>query len=180
MRQIPYNQAPKKLPKYLTKQEIDTILDKVNHDTMQHSRRNYIMLLTLWRTGIRVSELVHLKKSDLKEDTILIQQGKGKKDRVVPLSADLRNLLLTYADRLQPENVIFAITRRQVNNVIRRYAPGVHAHTFRHSFAVHYLKSGGNLRSLQLILGHTSLMVTQIYLTLSGVDVKEDYDKIVW
>ena len=138
------------------------------------------MLLTLWRCGLRVSELVHLKKIDIKADDITIRQGKGHKDRVIPLSIDLRNLLLTYADRLQPENIIFPITRRQVNNIIKRFAPGVHAHTFRHSFAVHYLKSGGNLRSLQIILGHRSLMTTQVYLTLSGVDVKADYDKIVW
>lgn len=180
MKGIPYNQTPKKLPKYLTKEEVDAILDKVNHDSKQHSRRNYIMLLTLWRSGMRVSDLIHLKKSDIKADTIIIRMGKGSKDRVIPLGADLRNLLLTYADRLQPENNIFNITRRQVNNVIRRYAPGVHAHTFRHSFAVHYLKGGGNLRSLQIILGHSSLMTTQVYLILSGVDVKEDYDKIVW
>jgi len=180
MRQIPYNQAPKNLPKYLSKEEINTLLDKVNHDTMQHSRRNYIMLLTLWRTGMRVSDLVHLKKMDIKEDTIIIRQGKGKKDRVIPLGGDLRNLLLTYSDRLQPEHIIFSITRRQVNNIIKRYAPGVHAHTFRHSFAVHYLKCGGNLRSLQMILGHSTLLTTQVYLTLSGVDVKEDYNKLVW
>jgi len=180
MKGIPYNQTPKKLPRTLTKNEIDTILDNVNHDNKQHSRRNYIMLLTLWRSGLRVSELIHLKKSDIKEDNIIIHHGKGGKDRIIPIGSDLRNLLLTYGDRLQPENIIFAITRKQVNNVIQKYAPGIHAHTFRHSFAVHYLKGGGNLRSLQIILGHSSLMTTQIYLILSGVDVKEDYDKIIW
>ena len=129
---------------------------------------------------MRVSDLVHLKKEDIKEDVIVIRCGKGKKDRVIPLSFDLRALLLTYADNMNKDVNVFNVSRRQVNNIIKRYAPGIHAHTFRHSFAVFYLKSGGNLRSLQLILGHSCLNVTEKYLILSGVDVKQDYDKIIW
>ena len=175
-----YNPGSKTFPKYLSKDEINIVLDKANHDNNVHGRRNYLMLLTLWKTGIRVSELNHIKKSDIKDDTLLIRCGKGSKDRVVPLAFDLRNLLLTYSDNIPGNRFIFGVTREQVNNIIKKYDRSIHAHTFRHSFAVHYLKSGGNLRSLQLILGHYSLMTTQVYLMLSGVDVKQDYDKIVW
>lgn len=175
-----YNPTPKTFPKYLSKEEINVVLDKANHDINAHGRRNYIMLLTLWKSGMRVSELIHIKKSDIKDDTILIRCGKGSKDRVIPLAFDLRSLLLTYSDNIQGNRFIFGVTRKQVNNIIKKYDPKIHAHTFRHSFAVHYLKSGGNLRSLQLILGHSSLNTTQIYLMLSGVDVNADYNKVVW
>jgi len=180
MEKTSFSNIPKKLPKYLSKEEINTVLDKVNHDNNKHGRRNYLMLFCLWRTGMRVSDLVHLKKSDLKEDTIIIRQGKGKKDRVIPFNHELRNLLLTYADTMDKDQILFNLQRRQINNIIKKYNPDIHAHTFRHSFSVHYLKSGGNLRSLQLILGHSCLNVTEKYLILSGIDVRNDYNKILW
>jgi len=180
MKKQHYNKTPKYLPKYLTKEEIDAVLDKANHDTNKHGRRNYLMLLTLWRTGMRVSDLVGLKKGEIKEDTIIAREGKGHKDRVIPIGFDLRALLLTYADTMNKDSIIFKIQRRQVNNIIKKYNPKIHAHTFRHSFAVHYLKSGGNIRALQKILGHSSLNTTQIYLDLVGTDIVDDYNKIVW
>lgn len=171
---------PKKLPKYLGKDAIDAVLERANRDNNKHGRRNYIMLLALWRTGMRVSDLVHLRKSDIKEDTINIRDGKGAKGRIIPLSFDFRALLLTYADSMDKDAILFPLKCRQVNNIIKKYDPSMHAHLFRHSFSYHYVKSGGSIRALQKILGHTDLATTSIYLDLVSADLVEDYAKIKW
>jgi len=180
MEKTTFNNIPKKLPKYYTKQEILDVLDKANHDMNKHGRRNYLIMFTLWCTGMRVSDLVNLIKNDIKDNAIVIRKGKGKKDRVIPISLELRNLLLTKADNLPGNSRVFPLTRHQINNIIKKYDRTLHAHVFRHSFAVHFLKSGGNIRSLQLILGHKHINTTQVYLILSGVDLADDYNKVSW
>jgi site-specific recombinase XerD len=161
--------------------EISIILDAAKADTSSFGRRNFLILLMLSRTGLRVSELVKLRKKDIKDNSIFVLQGKFNKDRVVPLEKELDNILSFYLDTLQPNNKLFNITDRQIRNVINKYAPKsmeMHPHRFRHSFAVHYLKGGGNLRSLQKILGHNNLNSTSVYLDLTLTDVREDFDKI--
>lgn len=174
-----YDTTPKTFPKYLTETEIQDILDRAKKDRY----RNYILLLTMWRTGLRVSEIVNLKKRDIKDKSITVRQGKGKRDRLVPLEKELGNLLWGFTDRMTPKSKLFPISDRQVRNIVSKYAPDeidVHPHTFRHSFAIHCLKNGMNLRSLQKILGHSSLTTTQVYLDVIGEDIIEDFNKVVW
>jgi len=174
-----YDKVTKTLPKYVDKSVIIEMLDKAK----QHKMRNYIMLLILWKTGIRASELVNLRKIDIKQDVIEIRQGKGKKDRVVPLADDLNNILALYVDNISKNDLLFTIKRRQVQNIVHKYQPegfNVHPHTLRHSFAVYCLKNGLNVRTLQKILGHSNLSTTAVYLDLVAKDVKEDFKKVVW
>lgn len=169
----------KQLPKYLEKSVIFEILQKAK----EHSRRNYLMLLILWCTGMRVSDLVNLEKRDIREDTISIRLGKGKKDRVIPLDNKLNDIICFYTDGLKPNEKLFKITDRQIRNIINKHtSEGIHAspHTFRHSFAVHCLKSGVNIRTLQKILGHANLTTTEVYLDIVGEDIKEDFKKVDW
>lgn len=174
----------KTLPKYLDKTAIQTIIDNANHDTNKHGRRNHLLLLVLWRTGIRAEEVSKLAKKDIHEDTLTIRQGKGRKDRVVPLGSDLRNLLLVYSDQLKSEDRLFDMTARQLRNIVRKYTPDelswVHPHTFRHSFAVFCINHGMNIIALARILGHTSIQTTQIYLQLTLKDIKDEYKKLPW
>lgn len=170
---------PKTLPKYISKQEIMNILDKARKDRY----RNYILLLTLWRTGLRNSEIVNLKKQDIHEKTIIVRQGKGKKDRVIPLESELGNLLGLYTDQLKPRDKLFKLSDRQVRNIVKKYTPSeldVHPHTFRHSFAVYCLQNGMNIRTLQKVLGHSSLTTTQVYLDIVGEDVIDNFKKVEW
>ena len=178
-----YDKTRKILPKYITQSEISTMLDKAKKDRY----RNYILLLTLSRTGVRVSELIKLQKKDIQEDTIIIRQGKGKKDRVIPLERELGNILGLYTDRMKPKDRLFPFSKkwgdRQVRNIVYKYAPkdlDVSPHTIRHSFAVHCLKRGMNIRNLQKILGHSSLTTTQVYLDVTGSDVAENFWKVEW
>jgi len=174
-----FNKKHKSLPKYITQEEVIYILDKAKKDRY----RNYILLLVLSRTGMRVSEIVSVQKRDLINNTIIVRNAKGKKDRVIPLERELDNILGLYTDRLNPKDKLFDITDRQVRNIVYKYAPDgldVHPHTLRHSFAVHCLKSGMNLRSLQKILGHSNLNTTQVYLDVVGDDIKDDFKKVEW
>jgi len=167
--------TPKILPKYSSREEILEILDTAKKD----SRRNYLILLTLWRTGLRVSELVNLRKRDIKDGNIFVILGKGKKDRVIPLEKELDATWGFYLDGLKPKDRVFPMTDRNVRYIIKRYCD-LHPHSFRHSFAVHTLKAGMNIRSLQKILGHVNLETTAEYLDVVGKDVKEDFDKVEW
>lgn len=169
----------KLLPKYLEKTKIDEMLEKARND----NKRNYLILLTLWRTGIRNSELINLKKRDIKVDELTIRQGKGHKDRIVPLDTHLSDLLQYHTAKIPLDDKAFPLTSAQIRNISHRYQPKdevVKPHTFRHSFAVHCLKQGMNLRSLQKILGHNDLATTAVYLDLIAKDIKEDYQKVQW
>lgn len=174
-----FDNTPKELPKYCSKEEIEVIIAKADHDTGKHGRRNHIILTVLWQTGMRAEEITNLRKKDIQADTIIIRGGKGGKDRVIPVKNDLRNLLLLYSDQLNGDEQIFPLSTRQIRNIVYRYSE-MHPHTFRHSFAVYCLKSGMNIRTLQKILGHSGLNTTQVYLDLSGVDINDEYKKVNW
>ena len=168
---------PIKLIKYLGKTKIDEMLNKARDD----NRRNYLILLTLWRTGIRNSELVKLEKRDIKskEERIIVRQGKGYKDRWIPLDETLSDLLGYHSADLTLNDRLFPLTTAQIRNIVHKYEEEVtKPHTFRHSFAVHCLKSGMNIRSLQKILGHKDLATTAEYLDLIGKDVMADFKKV--
>jgi len=159
------------------------MLNRAKTEGKKFSYRNYIILMTLSRTGMRANDLVSLHKHDITEKTIIVRQGKGKKDRVIPLEHELSSLLGLYTDRLTPKDKVFPMSIRQVWNIVHKYTPDgldVHPHTLRHSFAVHCLKSGMNIRSLQMILGHGNLNTTSVYLDLVGKDIVDDFEKVEW
>jgi len=127
--------------------------------------------------------MTKLRKRDITNNTVIVRLGKGRKDRAIPLDHELDSILGLYCDRLAPNQRLFPITDRQIRNIIYRYRPegyDIHPHTLRHSFAVHCLKNGMNIRNLQRILGHERITTTQIYLDLTLTDMKDDYEKVPW
>lgn len=177
MGEIHQYSQPRTLPKYYNREEVLTVLDKAKN----HNKRNYLLLLIMFRTGLRVSEVVKLKKQDIKDGNITVRQGKGKKDRVVTIESELDNILGFYLDGLQPQDKLFPVTTRRVQDICHKYGgKDLHPHVLRHSFAVHCLKCGMNLRSLQKILGHSNLNTTQVYLDVVGEDVAQDFKKVKW
>jgi site-specific recombinase XerD len=170
---------PKKLFKYLEKTQIDEVLERARNNG---GTRNYLILLTLFRTGMRCDDLTSFTKRDIKSDRIVIRQGKGKKDRQIPLEPTLKDLLMFYCSSIGLDEKLFPISNAQVRNICHKYQGehNIHPHTFRHSFAVHYLKSGGNIRCLQKILGHKDLNTTAVYLDLIANDIIDDFKKIEW
>jgi integrase/recombinase XerD len=174
-----FNQVPKKLPKYITKAEISMMLERAK----KSKYRDYILLLLLSRSGLRVSEVTKLRKCDLINGNIMVLLAKGMKDRVVPIEKELGTILGLYSDTMKPKQKLFDLSDRQVRNIVYKYSPEgnkVHPHTLRHSFAVFCLMNGMNIRNLQKILGHSNLTTTQIYLDVTGEDIKVDFEKIKW
>ena len=167
----------KKLPKFLQKTEVEKILDRAQNENTEH----YLMILTLFRAGLRVSELVSLTPDDidLENDRIEIREGKGAKDRVVPLHPELKSNLKTYMDikELKDSDKLFDYSERWVQEIVKKYTDKdwVTPHTFRHSFAVHVINSGMDSRKLQKMLGHSSLSTTEIYLDLTAKQVVDDF-----
>ena len=171
-----------KLPEVLTVEEIDRIISAVDRSKAE-GQRNRAILETLYSCGLRVSELVTLKLSDLYFDEGFIKvEGKGSKQRLVPISPRaIKEIRLYFTDRnlmkIKPgfEDFVFIsnfgknISRIMVFHIIKELAERIglkkkiSPHTFRHSFATHLLEGGANLRAIQCMLGHESIGTTEIY-----------------
>lgn len=171
-----------KLPEVLTVEEIDTLISSVDL-SKNEGQRNRAILETLYSCGLRVSELTHLKISDLYLDEGFIKvEGKGSKQRLVPISPRAtREIQLYFMDRDRGkikdgyEDFVFlarwgnSISRIMVFHLIKELAEAtgiiknISPHTFRHSFATHLLEGGANLRAIQCMLGHESIATTEIY-----------------
>ena len=170
------------LPEVLTIEEIDTLIGTIDLSSNE-GQRNRTILETLYSCGLRVSELCHLKISDLYLDEGFIKvEGKGSKQRLVPISPRaIQELRLYFIDRnlttIKPgfEDFVFIskrgknISRIMVFHIIKELADAIglqkniSPHTFRHSFATHLLEGGANLRAIQCMLGHESIGTTEIY-----------------
>lgn len=172
------------LPKVLTEQEINTLINESYKDKTNYGIRLTVMLEILYATGIRVSELVNLKLSSFREDlsSILIF-GKGRKERFVPLTLTAKNVLRKYLNirvfflKGQDVGYLFPsmsankhITRHRFFQLIKDHAVKINfsfkeisPHIIRHSFATHLLDRGVDLRTIQSSLGHSDISSTQIY-----------------
>ena len=163
----------KRLPKYLNDDEVKAIMEHCE------GRRDRIIIELILLTGLRVSECLGITPDDIdfRNRTIRIH-GKGSKDRMVypprELLYDLRDYIADEDVELQ--NRIFVITRQRVFQTIKELS-GRSPHKLRHTFAVNYLESGGDLRTLQKILGHSSLKTTSIYLDLLDSTVQDASEK---
>lgn len=188
----------RKLPDTLSLEEIDALIAAIDLSSKE-GERNRAMLETLYGCGLRVSELVSLKISDLFFDEGFIKiTGKGNKERFVPIANLTKKYIQIYKDLVRPEipfkkefsDTLFLnrrggqLTRAMVFTIINNLATRIglkkkiSPHTFRHSFATHLLENGADLRSIQLMLGHESITTTEIYLHLDRkflTDVLENF-----
>lgn len=183
----------RKLPEVLSIEEVDLLIGAVNLNSHEGSR-NRAMLEVLYSCGLRVSELVNLKFTDLFYDEGFVRViGKGNKERLVPLSESVEVEISTYQEKMRSkldvkdghENFIFLnrrgkqLTRVMVFIIIKDLAAKINLtksispHTFRHSFATHLIEGGANLRAIQEMLGHESIITTEIYTHLDQSFLKE-------
>ena len=173
----------RKLPEILTIEEIDSMIDSLDHSKLE-TERNAAILETLYSCGLRVSELVNLKFEDLHFDKGFVRViGKGNKERLVPVSPSVETKVTAYRNNSRltipikhgNEKFIFLnrrgakLTRTMILTIVKQTAllagitKTVSPHTFRHSFATHLLEGGANLRAIQEMLGHESITTTEIY-----------------
>lgn len=178
--EIPLPKKDKKLPEVLTKDEVRNLIDST--DTV----KSRLIVSLLYSTGLRVSELVNLKVSDvnLDEKTGWVRRGKGSKDRLMVMSENLSEELKEYlATRGKENSYIFSkekpLTTRNIQKIIKgaRQRAGINKkvtpHTLRHSFATHLLEQGIDIRIIQAMLGHSSLSTTQVYTHISSEQLKK-------
>lgn len=187
----------RKLPDTLSLNEIDQLITAVDLSKSE-GFRNKCILETLYSCGLRVSELVNLKISDLffSEGFIKVN-GKGNKDRFVPIEKSTKVLIQEYikVHRVQLKiykehtDILFLnrrgkqLTRAMIFTIIKRLAviinlkKSISPHTFRHSFATHLLENGADLRSIQLMLGHESITTTEVYVHLDRKHLNEVLQK---
>ncbi|KAA6320670.1 Tyrosine recombinase XerD [termite gut metagenome] len=172
-----------KLPNVLTVKEVDMLISCIDLSKSE-GQRNRAILETLYSCGLRVSELVHLKLSNLYFDEKFIKvEGKGSKQRLVPISSKaIKEITLYFTDRnllkvkKGYEDYVFlnrrgnCLTRVMIFYIIKELmkaagiTKSISPHTFRHSFATHLLEGGANLRAIQCMLGHESIATTEIYI----------------
>lgn len=183
----------RKLPDTLSTDEIDSLIGAIDLEK-DEGERNRAMLETLYGCGLRVSELVSLKISDLFfEEGFLKVSGKGNKQRFVPIGNLTQKYIQLYRNtkRLElpiqkgHEDTLFLnrrgrqLTRAMIFTIIKDLAVKINLHktisphTFRHSFATHLLENGADLRSIQLMLGHESITTTEIYVHLDRRHLKQ-------
>lgn len=184
--EVPRFHAP--IPKVLSQDEVLELIRMP--DKGRTSLRDRTMLELLYATGLRVSELINLKKGDVNlEGGFVVAMGKRSKERVVPLGTYSREAVKTYLDTDAPKGFFLfpnrnggPLTRQAIWKIIRRYSTrlergGISPHTIRHTFATHLLEGGADLRSVQILLGHEDISTTQIYTHVDSKRLKEIHKK---
>ena len=193
---------PKSLPKFLTPDEVEQILNNTKIETPA-GYRNRTILELLWATGMRISELSGLNFGDLNlEHNEIRVLGKGSKERIILVTDRAKNYLERYIETARPlipkgfpspdteedspvfiNNTGYRLQTRTVRNVINEVVEKINLpkhvtpHVFRHSFATHLIENGADLRVVQELLGHASISNTQIYTHVSTQHLKEVYNE---
>jgi integrase/recombinase XerD len=183
----------KKLPEVLSIEEIDSLKNAIDM-SKNEGHRNRAIIETLYSCGLRVSELVNLKITNIYfEEGFIRVIGKGNKERLVPFSPSVEKEIKIYRDLVRVhqeikdghEDFLFLnrrgaqLTRVMIFTIIKdlalvaRIKKNISPHTFRHSFATHLVEGGANLRAIQEMLGHESISTTEIYTHLSNDLLKE-------
>src|SRR5690554_4611453 len=181
----------RKLPNILSIDEIDLLISSIDLSTPE-GERNRCMLETLYSCGLRATELISLKISELYfEEGFIRVQGKGNKQRFVPIAPTAIKYITIYKNKIRShisikkghEDFLFLnrrgaqLTRAMLFTIIKNAAKkaelkkNISPHTFRHSFATHLLQNGADLRAIQQMLGHQSITTTEIYMHLNQKDL---------
>lgn len=188
----------KRNPDFLFVEEMTALLDSIETDTAL-GVRNKAMLELMYASGLRCSEVVNLKVTDIDyQRQVLLIHGKGGKDRYVPYHDYAKEVLEAYLDgerytlmahAKEVHSYVFVnnrgnkMTNRGVQNIVDRVCQQydatkkIHPHTFRHSFATHLLNAGADLRTVQELLGHANLSSTQVYTHITDEYLKQVYQK---
>ena len=181
-----------KLPVVVNSKDLEKMFDDIPTDTLL-GQRDKVMLKTIFGCGLRASEVISLKVSDIQNGSLRVL-GKRSKMRLVPIPAALREALVGYLAHVRPkllcphttEKHLFVgrrgkpLTRQGLAKRLKEYAGSegidMHLHTLRHSYATSMLSRGADLRSLQMLLGHSDIKTTQIYTHVDTQDLEAAYE----
>lgn len=168
---------------YLVKPEVDLLLEKAIDNP-----RDWLLILCGWTLGLRISELIKIKKGDIDyyNQSIKVVWLKKRKamNRHLPLPDITYRSLNQYIASLNKDDLIFPISRIRAFQIIKKYeklsgiSKNISPHTLRHSFAIHFLKQTRNLAALQKWLGHSQITTTMIYLRIVQSDLADEIKKV--
>jgi integrase/recombinase XerD len=163
--------------KYWEKDYINETINKISN------HKDKMLLFTLWRTGLRITEIINIKKQDIdfKNYTMQVRYLKSRKylNRIVPMHPQLKDMLQLYSAGMNLEQKLFPITRQRADQIVKHYfGKDGYCHRFRHSFAINWLRSGGNIVDLHALLGHAKIQTTMEYLKIVPTDLGKELLKI--
>ncbi len=184
----------KTLPRFLSEEELNCLFDSFNDDD-PHELLNHCICELMYSCGLRVSEVCNLTLNQYNRANLFLRVlGKGNKERMVPIARSSADLLNCYLDGTRPEynkrNLSYLLINRRGNQLSRKYVSdmltakekelgldlNITAHSFRHTFATDLLANGADLRSVQELLGHSSISTTQIYTHVQAKQLHQTYD----
>ncbi len=170
---------PKKLPKFLTKEEILNSISNINTNSSWFELRDKALILFLYATGLRISEALNVKLSDIEDGWVKVQMAKGEKQRIVPIAKIALEAINEYLKKRKCiSEYLFLnknckkLSRISAFNITKKYL-NISPHILRHSFATALVLGGADLRVVQELLGHASLNTTQIYTHIQKENLKE-------
>jgi len=185
---IPYVKSSRKLPNILSVERFMERLDCVQHKAQASSRwldkRNYAFVMLLYATGMRVSEALKFRMSDIENGWIRIENAKGSKDRYVPIADDAIRALEEYI-KVSPFSILKATFVNYQGKAINRTTAykiventmGMNPHSLRHHFATHMIIGGADISVVSELLGHSNLVTTQIYTHIQRPQLADTVNK---
>jgi integrase/recombinase XerD len=175
---LKFSKIPKLLPKFLSYQEIQNALNQIDRSSFV-GLRDYALILFLYATGTRVSECLALRREDIEGEWLHIRHAKGEKERMVPIADVAKKAIDNYLNEIKKQTEFVwcnykgnSLSRISAYKITYKYL-GVSPHVLRHSYATSLIAGGADLRVVQELLGHASLLTTQIYTHIQKQDLKE-------
>ena len=172
-----FAKIPKLLPKFLSHEEIKKALDLIDK-TSWLGLRDYALILFLYASGARISECLDLRKEDIEDDWLHIRHAKGEKERIIPLAKIAIDAINIYLEEKPKDSEYVwsnykykSLSRISAYKITQKYL-GVSPHVLRHSYATSLITGGADLRVVQELLGHSSLLTTQIYTHIQKQDLQ--------
>ncbi|UCD54491.1 MAG: tyrosine-type recombinase/integrase, partial [Dehalococcoidia bacterium] len=174
---------PKSLPPYTENSQIEKLLKAIEAKKTHRGTivRDSLLIELILKTGLRRGEISNLEVRDIHGDFLVVREGKGRKDRVIPLSERVVAKLADFVRKKDPNEKVFGLKPPSITMKIKEYArrAGVeelHTHALRHKFATDLLEHGADIISVQHLLGHESLSTTQVYLSITDKRLREAVD----
>jgi integrase len=165
------------LPKYLSRELIDERISQIP------AGQNRMLMTFLWMSGVRISEAINLLKKDIdfNEGMMTIRWLKSKKykNRVAPIHSRLLEILRYYTATLNYDTRVFPITRQRAFQISKQFLQ-ISPHQLRHSFAVNWLRCGGDIVTLHRVLGHSKIQTTMEYLKIVPIDQMKELEKVIF
>ena len=178
---LKFAKIPKLLPKFLSYEQVKAGLSLIDRSTWI-GKRDYALILFLYASGTRISECLELSREDIEGEWLKIRHAKGEKERVVPLAKIATKAIEEYLEELEFEKDFIwcnyqgtKLSRISAYKITQKYL-AVSPHVLRHSYATALITGGADLRVVQELLGHASLMTTQIYTHIQKQDLKMTVD----